>query len=371
MKIVVATPLYPPEIGGPATYVQMLESQLPADEFELEVVPFASVRSLPKVIRHIAYYFKLTKAVKDADVLYALDPVSVGLPAKLAAQHTKTPLLVRVPGDYAWEQGQVRFGVRDTLDQFVENRKQYSVFVRLLHKIQSSVAQAAEAVIVPSDYMKGIVMTWDVHPARIVPIYSALHPLQVTGERAGIRNKLGLSGTVLITVGRLVPWKGMVTLIEILPQLKEIVPDIYLCIVGEGPQLSALKNKADELGVTDNVRFTGRLDKADLAEALVASDVFVLNTSYEGLSHQLLEVMHIGLPIVTTDVGGNPELIKDTVTGILVPYNDKQELLAGIERAATHDSFTKTMVANARLRVKDFNEERVVEKLVEVLRTFV
>ena len=366
-KILVATPLFPPEIGGPATYAHMLESELPKYGFEVEIVPFAAARRWPKIIRHFVYYRTLVKKSRSADVVYALDAVSVGWPAMWAAKRTKKTFLLRVPGDYAWEQGQIRFGVKDTLDVFSENRNQYSIFVRVLARLQSKVASEAELVVVHSEYMKSIVTTWGVHPANIVPIYSALFPLPVEQGRVEIRKSLGYKGTVIVSAGRLVPWKGFMTLIEILPELRKQVEEANLVIIGEGPDGARLRARAEELGVAEHVRFVPRSAKHALGAAIVGSDVFVLNTSYEGLSHQLLEVMALGVPIVTTNVGGNPELIKDTVTGILVPYDDKEELKSAIERAATHESFRDSLVRNARLRVKDFEKEKVIKELVNLL----
>jgi glycosyltransferase involved in cell wall biosynthesis len=215
--------------------------------------------------------------------------------------------------------------------------------------------------------MKSIVTTWGVHPANIVPIYSALFPLPVDQARNEIRKSLGYKGTVVISAGRLVPWKGFMTLIEILPELRKKIKDANLVIIGEGPDDARLKARVHELGVSEHVRFVPRQAKHALGAAIVGADVFVLNTSYEGLSHQLLEVMALGVPIVTTNVGGNPELIKDTVTGILVPYDDKEELISGLERASTHEDFRESLVRNARLRVKDFEKEKVIKDLVNLL----
>ncbi len=371
MKILLATPLYPPEIGGPATYAHMLEELLPEHGFEVEVVAFATARKWPKVIRHSIYFLSLLKRAKSCDVIYALDPASVGLPAVLAAKLTKKTFLLRVPGDYAWEQGQIRYGVTDVLDVFVRQRHQYHLMVRLMAKVQSYVAQQAEKVIVPSQYMKRIVTTWGVHPARIEPIYSALFSLPVEGERSSLRTMLEYNGPTIVTVGRLVPWKGFETLIELLPELRKRVPDANLVIIGDGPLGGRLRARTDELGLTEHVHFLGRQPKHALGAAIAAADAFVLNTAYEGLSHQLLEVMDIGIPIVTTNVGGNPELIKDTVTGILVDYNDSAQLIEGLERALTHESFCKNMVANARLRVKEFEQKKVILDLVRVLHSLV
>lgn len=370
LKVLVATPLYPPEIGGPATYAHALEAELPKHDIAVTILPFAHARRWPKVIRHIVYFWQVYQSAKCHDVVYALDSVSVGLPAALAAKRVKKTFLVRVPGDYAWEQGQVRFGVTATLDTFITQKKQ-RLPVRVLQRIQSWVANQAVKVIVPSVYMKQVVVSWGVHPASIVPIYSALYPLPVTEDRSAIRTQLGYTGTVLVSAGRLVPWKGFETLIEIIPEIRKRIPDVQLVIIGDGPLRASLETRTRQLGLSETVRFFDRQPKTALGAALVAADVFVLNTAYEGLSHQLLEVMALGTPIVTTHVGGNSELIKDAVTGVLVPFDDRRELTEAIIRVATHDSFRQSLVHNAKLRVKDFEQRTVLRDLVEVLESIV
>src|SRR3989344_1930156 len=119
MKLVIATPLYPPEIGGPATYAEILMRELPKRGVEVELVKFSDVRHLPKIIRHYFYYRRVLEAARGADAVFALDPVSTGLPAMRAAKKAGKPFAVKIVGDYAWEQGVQRFGVTLDLDEFV------------------------------------------------------------------------------------------------------------------------------------------------------------------------------------------------------------------------------------------------------------
>ncbi len=85
-KILIATGVYPPESGGPATYSKLLEQRLPALGFSVTVLPFRTVRHLPKFVRHFAYFLKCLNLARKADIVYSLDTVSVGLPAALAAK---------------------------------------------------------------------------------------------------------------------------------------------------------------------------------------------------------------------------------------------------------------------------------------------
>ena len=91
MKILVATGLYAPEIGGPATHIDVLEREFPKQGIDVLVHPFGKVRSYPKIVRHIVYFFGLLRRMRNVSVVYALDPVSVGLPAMI----TYVPLLRR------------------------------------------------------------------------------------------------------------------------------------------------------------------------------------------------------------------------------------------------------------------------------------
>ena len=136
MKLLIATPLYPPEIGGPATYTKFLEGNLPRDQFEIEVVRFDEVKHLPYLIRHVAFFWKVFRRAKNADIVYALDPLGVGLPAGCAAKLRSKKFLLRIAGDRAWETAQQKFGITESLDTFSASCK-YSLKIRILKRGQT------------------------------------------------------------------------------------------------------------------------------------------------------------------------------------------------------------------------------------------
>jgi len=368
IKILLATGLYPPEIGGPATYAQMLEELLPKHGYTLNVQPYGKVRHLSKLIRHTAYAWLLFKESKDVDVIYALDPVSVGVPAWLVSLVRRKPLVVRLGGDYAWEQGQQRFGLSVTLDEFTHNRRLGSLPVRLLSMLQSFVTRRAKRVIVPSNYLKNIVMTWGVKESQLEVIYSALFPLVVAESKATLREQLSFEDFVVVSVGRLVPWKGFEALLNVMSDFKSEGLPISLIIAGDGPQEARLKQVVKEKLLEDWVRMVGRLSKDALGAVIKASDCFVLNTGYEGLSHQLLEVMDLGVPIITTHVGGNPELIVDGFSGFLVDFNDEAAIASTIKRFKENEALRLKLTQNARARTHDFAQEKVVADLAQLIR---
>lgn len=369
MKIAIATGLYPPEIGGPATYAAMLELELPAYGFSVITLPYGSVRHFPKIVRHMVYAWKFWQESKGADVIYALDPISVGVPALLVAKLRRKPFLVRLGGDYAWEQGRMRFGVSDTLDDFLKKRDTWPLSVKLLAKIQTFVVSRAKLVIVPSQYLKGVVRQWGVKEQKIKVIYSALYPLGVRGSRQELRAELECPYPTIVSAGRLVPWKGFSTLIDVVARLKAHYPQLTLIIIGDGEERQFLEKKVADLKLSQHVWFTGSITKEALGATIKAADVFVLNTAYEGLSHQLIEVMDIGTPIVTTRAGGNEELISDGVTGYLVEFNDTDGLTETIARVLAHPESQVRLVQSARARSKQFAKEGVVKEIVTVLKS--
>ncbi|MGH7141441.1 MAG: glycosyltransferase family 4 protein [Minisyncoccia bacterium] len=332
-KIVLATPLYPPEIGGPATFAEMLVKHFSPEEIIL--VKFSDVRRLPKLVRHAAYFWRVFLAAKKADAVFALDPVSVGVPAMVAAKLRGKKFLVRIAGDYAWEQGRQRWGVSQELDAFVRT-PQKSFFVRFFQRVQTRAAQAADRIIVPSEYFKGIVTAWN--PAllqKIEVIYSSVElPPKL---EAPTNRRLGF---LIVSSGRRVPWKNF----DGIERVVKREANWHFSLVENLPRPQALGSVA-------------------------AADVFVLNSTYEGLSHALIEAMLLGVPIVATNVGGNPELIADGATGLLVPPHDDEALYAALKKVADDPEAARKRAKAAEARARElFSSERALRQLQNLFK---
>ena len=333
-KIVLATPLYPPEIGGPATFARLLVEHFPAEE--LTLIKFSDVRRLPKVVRHLAYFWRVYRAAKKADIVFALDPVSVGLPALLAAKFSGKKFLARIAGDYAWEQGRQRWGITQELDAFVRTA-QKSVRVRAVQMIQSWVARSATRIIVPSQYFKSIVSTWkSVQAGKIEVIYSSIEldaEIKLPKERP--------EGFLVVSSGRRVPWKNF-------DGIERVVAHEHgwHFFLAEG------------------------LPRTQALGWVKSADVYVLNSTYEGLSHALVEAMLLGTPVIATNVGGNPELIEQGITGLLVAPNDDEGLYRALKQVAENPMAARARASAAEARARQFfSAERSLEKLQETLNT--
>ena len=331
-KILIATGVYPPESGGPATYTKLLEERLPVLGFEVSVLPFRTVRHLPKVFRHAAYFLKCFSLARRADIVYAQDTMSVGFPAALAALALGKKFVVRVPGDYAWEQSRQRFGVRDELEVF--QHKTYGVRTGLLRAIQKFVVRRARAVVVPSEYMKKNVTRWGINPERIERIYSSIElppPAVPPANRP--------QGFLAVSSGRRVPWKGF-----------------------EGIERVVAREKNWNFFIAEN------LPREQALGWVAAANVFVLNSTYEGLSHMLVEAMALGTPIVATRVGGNPELIEDKVDGLLVSPGDDDALYAALKSVHNDRPAAKARAEAARATLRRFSIDETIGQLAALLQ---
>ena len=142
---------------------------------------------------------------------------------------------------------------------------------------------------------------------------------------------------VLISVGGLVERKGMHRVIDCLPALLARHSALHYLIVGsggpEGDMRPELEAQVARLGLAGRVHFVGTVAPDDLKWPLSASDVFVLSTRNEGWANVFLEAMACGLPVITTDVGGNAEVVCRTELGSIVPFGDAAALTAALDAA--------------------------------------
>ncbi|MFA5984835.1 MAG: glycosyltransferase [Methylococcaceae bacterium] len=143
-----------------------------------------------------------------------------------------------------------------------------------------------------------------------------------------------LDAKVLVSVGGLVLRKGFHRVLEVLPVLLKEYPNlIYLIVGGDSPEgniKASLLQQVNDLGLDEHVRFLGALPAGKLKLPLSAADAFVLATANEGWANVFLEAMACGLPVVTTDVGGNKEVICNEKLGIIVPFGDSAALSKAI-----------------------------------------
>jgi glycosyltransferase involved in cell wall biosynthesis len=151
--------------------------------------------------------------------------------------------------------------------------------------------------------------------------------------------------TVLTHIGRFAVQKNHALLVKAFAQVRSDAP-LYLLLVGGGELENAVREQVAGLGLQGRVRFLGV--RADVADILRASDVFVLSSRWEGNPMSVMEAMAAGLPVVSTAVGGVPELVRNGETGLLVPSEDAGALTRAVQALVDDSSRRQAMGAAAR-----------------------
>jgi glycosyltransferase involved in cell wall biosynthesis len=142
-----------------------------------------------------------------------------------------------------------------------------------------------------------------------------------------------------------------------------------LLVVGEGPIRRELAELTDRLGVAERVHFVGYMPRDRLPVVYQAADYTVVYSGGEGLSHTLLESLGAGTPVIASNKGGNPEIVREAENGWLAPYPDEEGLLGVIQRAFLPGEQARC-AANSRLGLERFSWEQMVRQTVEVIESF-
>src|SRR5437016_7033103 len=205
---------------------------------------------------------------------------------------------------------------------------------------------------------------------RVIPNGMVLPPRAVSRRDFTIRRQLGIdpSAPLIVVVCRLNEGKGLEYFLEATVIVRKQFPAARFLIVGDSivdaTYRPALERKARSFNVEDCVIFTGH--RSDVPKLLEEVNLSVLPSLSEGLSNSLLEAMAAGLPVVATNVGGNPEIVQDGITGILVPPRDPAAMADAIIRVLEAPEMAKRFGLAGRERVMNhFSLETVIRRTSE------
>lgn len=179
-------------------------------------------------------------------------------------------------------------------------------------------------------------------------------------DRLAVRREIGVGADdlVLLQVARLNYLKDHATALRTLARLRPERPNARLILVGEGEERNAIQELIQKLDLSANVRLLGL--RSDVNRLLAAADVFLLTSISEGIPLTLIEAMAAGVPVVSTDVGGVPEVLSDSQTGLLAPAGDDAALAGHVLRLMNSPERREEIVRRARQRAKQiFSEEQM------------
>ncbi len=364
------TGIFPPDIGGPATYVPQVAAGLIerghlvtvltlSDRLEHDngAHPFRVVRlarRVPFLLRQLKTFFAILRLGQTADLLFVN---GLALEAALANLVLRKPLVMKVVGDLAWERATNRDWTEDPFEVF--QQKRYGLRTELLKKLRTWWTRQGHAIIVPSHYLAGRVGAWGVPEGKIRVIYNALQPLGDV-RRATLPLKTRFNA---VTVGRLVSLKRIDQILAAVAQ----VDRLGVVIVGDGPERARLERLAADRGLNDRVYFAGQRDRSETLALMAACDFLVLNSTYEGMPHVALEAMALGLPVVATAVGGTPEVVRDGRNGLLIPSSDEEALGRAMARLYSDRELYRRLAAGAGQRAVSFGFQSMLEATEKLL----
>jgi glycosyltransferase involved in cell wall biosynthesis len=177
-----------------------------------------------------------------------------------------------------------------------------------------------------------------------------------SGEKLNFNYK-----NIIVITGRLAYVKGLIFAILAVVELKKTFPDIEIRIIGSGPDEEYLKFSIQRLGLGKYVKLLGKLNSVEIRNELLQAKAFLLPSLSEGISNAVLEAMCIGLPVVTTAVGGMSEVIINEKNGILIDSFSIDEIVQGISKILDDENLRNVIIENAKSTIqKDFSLKRLV-----------
>ena len=363
MRVVFLTGIWPPDIGGPATHGPDFASFLRDRGHDVQVVTMADrepterpvpvewvARGRPFVVRYPQVAVAGFRLARRADVVYATATYAA---AAVAAAAARRPLVAKLVSDPAYERAR-RYGLfSGTLEAFQAER---SARTLPLKQLRTVALRRARRIVVPSRYLAEIAAGWGLDRSRIEVLTNpAPPPIDVRPATLAV-------GT-FVFVGRLTEQKALPVALAALGE----VPEAHLVLVGDGPERESLERRVLDLGLADRVRFLGSVPREEVLGYLAGARAAVLSSAWENLPHAAVEALSVGTPVISTAVGGVPEVVRDGENGLLVPAGDVPALAAALRRMLDDDALRDRLAAAARPSVAAIGRDATYERLEHLL----
>lgn len=361
VKILITTGIYPPDIGGPATFTEAFTRWLESHghiwrvitlwdrkKFEANLTNLFFPRSRIRILRFISVSRSVFKQLTNSDFLLA---TGLHEEAAVALRFKKKKSIARIVGDPVWERATNSNRTDLSLVDF-QNSK-LDLKSKLQRKLLVWSLNQYSTIMCPSIELCELVENWGViRPLRFIPngikILEPEHTLKIYD---------------LIVVSRLVKWKNVDQVLEVGKDL-----NLKILIIGDGPEMQSLQKISESLSI--RVDFLGEISQTEVRKWMQKSRIFVQISSYEGLSFSLLQAMEAGVPCVISDIPGNAQVAQSGKEAIFVELNNKSKLRDSIHEVLVNSELAASLTNNARARISQtFNEEiqfrRIVQELLE------
>jgi len=390
VKVCFLSPEYLPLSGGTGAYVYYLSNELMKLGNSVSVVTgYNESRDVEINYRHHIFFIKSLKAPVVKSFLFAgaasrkLNSLRGSFPVDIA--HVNLPLIpsFAVPSGFGrtlvstvhstWK-GEAE-AIRDEPYSRLNSNEKFMVsFNWLLRFFEERMLGRSNRIIAVSDFTRReLLQYYKVKEAKIRVIHNGVNvdKFKPAADKLKAKTELDFNpeDKAILSVGRLYARKGLFTLIESMAMVKRKFKNAKFIIAGKGlsKEMNKLVSYATKLGVKDNIVFTGYFPDKKLPKLYQAADIFAFSTFYENLPFAVLEAMSTGLPVVTTTVGGIPEMIDSGKNGFLVEPADSRALADRILYYLEHSEAASEMGFLARKTVENYFDWRlIVKKVVKV-----
>jgi glycosyltransferase involved in cell wall biosynthesis len=310
-------------------------------------------------VRHYRGAALVQHRAREADVVYTTGMFGR---SALGATVARTPYVVKLTADPAFERSRRRGLVAGDVDEFQRSRGGPSV--ALLRLARNLELRHAAHVFTPSAYLRGLALSWGVAREHVSVLPNPVPTFAGLPAREELRRSFGLNGATLAFAGRLTAQKALGRALEAVAG----AGDVQLVIAGEGPDREPLEQRARELGVAGRVRFLDAQPRRRVVELFRAADATILSSSWENFPHTVIEALAVGTPVLAMEAGGVGEVVRDGVNGLLVPAGDTAGLTQAVQRYFADETLRERLRASAAQSVAAYAPERVFGELESTLR---
>ena len=362
VKFLLVTGIYPPDIGGPATYIPHLENYLQRNGISHSTITLAAPQFLkneitPEALTRIKrsganprrFWKVMNEVVKqgrDAKFIFANglhEEVGVAL-----LFMRKKKAIAKIVGDPVWERAKNSGKTSLSLQEFnTQNKFELSLFLQ--RKLLKFSLNRFDTITCPSEELVQLVEKWGVRiPVVLIQNGVAIHPYRRDSTSWDI-----------VSISRLVKWKNTEKLIEF-----AISGGFSLAIIGSGPEENRLRKLA---AGNSRIVFLGELDKAEIFRELSKSRFFGLFSDYEGLSFSLLESMSFGvIPIVNANQG-NLDVVSDGLNGFVISIAEIDSSAQKVLKLSANQSQLNSISRAAyRTCEERFDIEKKIDELMKL-----
>jgi glycosyltransferase involved in cell wall biosynthesis len=328
MRILIATPLYPPAVGGPATYVRGLEDALKLLGHEPVIVKYEDVMHLPSVFRQMVFFFLVLRAAFGTNAIISLDTLSIGFPSMLIARVMGKPAIVRVAGDQVWEHYVNRTEECISFEEFYFQKRKLSHKERAMVHATGRVFSLATTVVFSTRWQAEIrARAYRIPSKKIAIIENAYHIEKRIYPDKHPKTK------VFVWAGRNIPLKNLPRLTEAFREAQKRVENIRLDILMNMPNKTVLRYMKEAWAI-------------------------VLPSFSEDSPNVLLEGLSAGKPFISTSHNGLRDRIGEL--GLFVDPKDVRALTDAIALMAdekVHDAYVR--------RIEQFSYFRSYEDIAK------